>query len=294
LAIGSPYGFENTVTAGIVSAKSRSLPDDTYVPFIQTDVAVNPGNSGGPLFNQRGEVIGINSQIYSQTGGYQGLSFAVPIDVAMKVEQQLVATGKVTRGRLGISVQEVDQLLADSFNLPKPEGALVNAVEKDGPAAKAGLQPGDVILQIGNAHIGHSGDLPEQVAEIKPGTTVPLQIIRQGRPTTLSVTVGEAKDAKVTANASAAPDKGRLGLAVRPLQPEEKRQSGLPGGLVVMDSSGPAAKAGIQPGDVILSLNGTPVSSAQELRTLVDRAGKHVALLVQRDDAKIFVPLDLG
>lgn len=200
LAIGSPYGFENTVTAGIVSAKSRSLPDDTYVPFIQTDVAVNPGNSGGPLFNQRGEVIGINSQIYSQTGGYQGLSFAVPIDVAMKVEQQLVSTGKVTRGRLGIAVQEVDQSLADSFKLPKPEGALVNSVEDGGPAAKAGLQPGDVILQIGDARIDRSGDLPEQVADIKPGSTVPLQIIRQGKPTTLTVTVGAAKDAKVASS----------------------------------------------------------------------------------------------
>lgn len=294
LAIGSPYGFENTVTAGIVSAKSRSLPDDTYVPFIQTDVAVNPGNSGGPLFNQRGEVIGINSQIYSQTGGYQGLSFAIPIDVAMKVEQQLVATGKVTRGRLGIAVQEVDQSLAESFKLPKPEGALVNSVEQGGPAAKAGLQPGDVILQIGDARIDRSGDLPEQVAEIKPGTTVPLHIIRQGKPTTLSVTVGAAKDMKVASNEKAAPDQGRLGLAVRPLQPEEKRQSGLPGGLVVMDVGGPSAKVGIQPGDVILSLNGTPVSSVQELRTLVDRAGKHVALLVQRDDTKIFVPVDLG
>ena len=294
LAIGSPYGFENTVTAGIVSAKSRSLPDDTYVPFIQTDVAVNPGNSGGPLFNQRGEVIGINSQIYSQTGGYQGLSFAVPIDVAMKVEQQLVSTGKVTRGRLGIAVQEVDQSLADSFKLPKPEGALVNSVEDGGPAAKAGLQPGDVILQIGDARIDRSGDLPEQVADIKPGSTVPLQIIRQGKPTTLTVTVGAAKEAKVASNEKAAPDQGRLGLAVRPLQPEEKRQNGLPGGLVVMDVTGPSAKVGIQPGDVILSLNGTPVSSVQELRTLVDRAGKHVALLVQRDDTKIFVPVDLG
>ncbi|MFS2103125.1 DegQ family serine endoprotease [Ralstonia sp. Ralssp135] len=294
LAIGSPYGFENTVTAGIVSAKSRSLPDDTYVPFIQTDVAVNPGNSGGPLFNQRGEVIGINSQIYSQTGGYQGLSFAVPIDVAMKVEQQLVSTGKVTRGRLGVAVQEVDQSLADSFKLPKPEGALVNSVEDGGPAAKAGLQPGDVILQIGDAHIDRSGDLPEQVADIKPGSTVPLQIIRQGKQTTLTVTVGAAKDAKVASSEKAAPDQGRLGLAVRPLQPEEKRQNGLPGGLVVMDVTGPAAKVGIQPGDVILSLNGTPVSSVQELRTLVDRAGKHVALLVQRDDTKIFVPVDLG
>ncbi|MCT7298573.1 DegQ family serine endoprotease [Ralstonia sp. CHL-2022] len=294
LAIGSPYGFENTVTAGIVSAKSRSLPDDTYVPFIQTDVAVNPGNSGGPLFNQRGQVIGINSQIYSQTGGYQGLSFAVPIDVAMKVEQQLVSTGKVTRGRLGIAVQEVDQSLADSFKLPKPEGALVNSVEDGGPAAKAGLQPGDVILQIGDARIDRSGDLPEQVADIKPGSTVPLQIIRQGKPTTLTVTVGAAKDAKVASSEKAAPDQGRLGLAVRPLQPEEKRQNGLPGGLVVMDVTGPAAKVGIQPGDVILSLNGTPVSSVQELRTLADRAGKHVALLVQRDDTKIFVPVDLG
>jgi serine protease Do len=294
VAIGSPYGFENTVTAGIVSAKSRSLPDDTYVPFIQTDVAVNPGNSGGPLFNLRGEVIGINSQIYSQTGGYQGLSFAVPIDVAMKVEQQLVATGKVTRGRLGIAVQEVDQSLADSFKLPKPEGALVNSVEDGGPAAKAGLQPGDVILQINGVHIDRSGDLPEQVADIKPGTTVPLQVMRQGKPVTLSVTVGAAKDAKVASSDKAAPNQGRLGLAVRPLQPEEKRQSGLAGGLVVMDASGPAAKVGIQPGDVILSLNGTPVSSVQELRTLVDRAGKHVALLVQRDDTKIFVPVDLG
>ena len=294
LAIGSPYGFENTVTAGIVSAKSRSLPDDTYVPFIQTDVAVNPGNSGGPLFNQRGEVIGINSQIYSQTGGYQGLSFAVPIDVAMKVERQLVSTGKVSRGRLGIAVQEVDQSLADSFKLPKPEGALVNSVEDGGPAAKAGLQPGDVILQIGDARIDRSGDLPEQVADIKPGSTVPLQIIRQGKPTTLTVTVGAAKEAKVASNEKAAPDQGRLGLAVRPLQPEEKRQNGLPGGLVVMDVTGPSAKVGIQPGDVILSLNGTPVSSVQELRTLVDRAGKHVALLVQRDDTKIFVPVDLG
>ena len=294
LAIGSPYGFENTVTAGIVSAKSRSLPDDTYVPFIQTDVAVNPGNSGGPLFNQRGEVIGINSQIYSQTGGYQGLSFAVPIDVAMKVEQQLVSTGKVTRGRLGIAVQEVDQSLADSFKLPRPEGALVNSVEDGGPAAKAGLQPGDVILQIGGARIDRSGDLPEQVADIKPGSTVPLQIIRQGKPTTLTVTIGAAKDTKVASSEKAAPDQGRLGLAVRPLQPEEKRQNGLPGGLVVMDVTGPSAKVGIQPGDVILSLNGTPVSSVQELRTLVDRAGKHVALLVQRDDTKIFVPVDLG
>ncbi|CAG9185161.1 DegQ family serine endoprotease [Cupriavidus pampae] len=294
VAIGSPYGFENTVTAGIVSAKSRSLPDDTYVPFIQTDVAVNPGNSGGPLFNQRGEVIGINSQIYSQTGGYQGLSFAIPINVASKVEEQLLAHGKVTRGRLGISVQEVNQALAQSFNLPKPTGALVNSVEPDGPAAKAGLKPGDVIVQLGNDVIDHSGDLPEHVADIKPGTETQLKVIRKGEPLTLSVKVGTSKDSAVAQKANLNDASGKLGLAVRPLTPNEKRDSGIEGGLVVEDVAGPAARVGIQPGDVILSLNGTPISSADQLKTLVSKSGKQVALLVQRDDARIFIPLDLG
>jgi len=294
LAIGSPYGFENTVTAGIVSAKSRSLPDDTYVPFIQTDVAVNPGNSGGPLFNQRGEVIGINSQIYSQTGGYQGLSFAIPINVATKIEQQLVAHGKVTRGRLGISVQEVNQALAQSFGLPKPSGALVNSVEVDSPAAKAGLKPGDVIVQLDNEVIDHSGDLPEHVADIKPGTDTSLKIIRKGQPMTLSVKVGAAKEESVAQKGGDNQAGGRLGLAVRQLTPAEKRQSGIEGGLVVEDVAGPAARVGIQPGDVILSLNGTPIGSADQLRALVAKSGKQVALLVQRDEARIFIPLDLG
>ena len=294
LAIGSPYGFENTVTAGIVSAKSRSLPDDTYVPFIQTDVAVNPGNSGGPLFNQRGEVIGINSQIYSQNGGYQGLSFAIPINVATKVEQQLVAHGKVTRGRLGISVQEVNQALAQSFGLPKPSGALVNSVEADSPAAKAGLKPGDVIVQLDNDVIDHSGDLPEHVADIKPGTDTMLKIIRKGQPMTLSVKVGAAKEESVAQKGGDNQAGGRLGLAVRSLTPAEKRQSGIEGGLVVEDVAGPAARVGIQPGDVILSLNGTPIGSADQLRALVAKSGKQVALLVQRDEARIFIPLDLG
>ncbi|WP_354679633.1 PDZ domain-containing protein, partial [Cupriavidus plantarum] len=294
VAIGSPYGFENTVTAGIVSAKSRSLPDDTYVPFIQTDVAVNPGNSGGPLFNQRGEVIGINSQIYSQTGGYQGLSFAIPINVATKVEQQLVAHGKVTRGRLGISVQEVNQALAQSFNLPKPAGALVNSVEPDSPAAKAGLKPGDVIVQLGDDVIDHSGDLPEHVADIKPGTETQLKVIRKGEPLTLAVKVGTAKESAVAQKGNPNDAGGKLGLAVRPLTPNEKRDSGIDGGLVVEDVAGPAARVGIQPGDVILSLNGTPISSADQLKSLVSKAGKQVALLVQRDDARIFIPLDLG
>lgn len=294
LAIGSPYGFENTVTAGIVSAKSRSLPDDTYVPFIQTDVAVNPGNSGGPLFNQRGEVIGINSQIYSQTGGYQGLSFAIPINVATKVEEQLVAHGKVTRGRLGISVQEVNQALAQSFGLPKPAGALVNSIEADSPAAKAGLKPGDVIVALDGEVIDHSGDLPEHVADIKPGTETKLKIIRKGEPMTLTVKVGTARDQAVAQKGTGSETGGKLGLAVRPLTPAEKRESGIDGGLVVEDVTGPAARVGIQPGDVILSLNGTPIASADQLRALVAKSGKHVALLVQRDDARIFIPVDIG
>ncbi len=294
LAIGSPYGFENTVTAGIVSAKSRSLPDDTYVPFIQTDVAVNPGNSGGPLFNQRGEVIGINSQIYSQTGGYQGLSFAIPINVAKKVEQQLVEHGKVTRGRLGISVQEVNQALAQSFNLPKPAGALVNAVEPDSPAAKAGVKPGDVIVQLGDDVIDHSGDLPEHVADLEPGTETRLKVIRKGEPMALTVKIGAVKETSVAQGKNGGEAGGRLGLAVRPLTPAEKRDSGIDGGLVVEDVTGPAARVGIQPGDVILSLNGTPIASAEQLRALVSKSGKQVALLVQRDDARIFIPLDLG
>lgn len=294
LAIGSPYGFENTVTAGIVSAKSRSLPDDTYVPFIQTDVAVNPGNSGGPLFNQRGEVIGINSQIYSQTGGYQGLSFAIPIDVATKVQQQLVAHGKVTRGRLGIGVQEVNQALAQSFGLPKPSGALVNTVEPDGPAAKAGLKPGDVIVQIGNVAVDRSGDLPERVADMKPGTETALKIIRKGQPMTLTVKIGTATDPVVAQKGDRAESGGKLGLAVRPLSPAEQRQSGITGGLLVQDVSGPAARVGIQPGDVILAFNGTPISSVEQLRSLAAKSGKDVALLVQRDDTQIFVPIELG
>lgn len=294
LAIGSPYGFENTVTAGIVSAKSRSLPDDTYVPFIQTDVAVNPGNSGGPLFNQRGEVIGINSQIYSQTGGYQGLSFAIPINVAKKVEQQLVEHGKVTRGRLGISVQEVNQALAQSFNLPKPAGALVNSVEPDSPAAKAGVKAGDVIVQLGDDVIDHSGDLPEHVADLQPGTETRLKVIRKGEPMALTVKIGAVKETSVAQGKNGGEAGGRLGLAVRPLTPAEKRDSGIDGGLVVEDVTGPAARVGIQPGDVILSLNGTPIASAEQLRALVSKSGKQVALLVQRDDARIFIPLDLG
>ena len=294
LAIGSPFGFENSATAGIVSAKSRSLPDEGYVSFLQTDVAVNPGNSGGPLFNLGGEVIGINSQIYSRTGGYQGLSFAIPIDVAMKVEQQIVQNGKVERGRLGVGIQEVSQSLADSFGLKKPAGALVGSVLKDGPAAKAGLEPGDIILKLNGKEIASSNELPPQIADLKPGTSAKLEVWRKGGTREMTVTLGRLKDAKLASDSTGGAAQGRLGLAVRPLTPEERKQADVSGGLLVEEVTGAAARAGIQPGDVILSLNGEPVSGVEQLRALVAKAGKHAALLVQRDEAKIFVPVDLG
>jgi len=293
LAIGSPYGFENSVTSGIVSAKSRSLPDGTYIPFIQTDVAVNPGNSGGPLFNMKGEVIGINAQIFSHTGGYQGLSFAVPIELAVKVKDQLQQFGKVSRGRLGVTIQEVNQQLADSFGLKRPAGALVAAVEEDGPAAKAGIKAGDVILKFNGHAISSSAELPAQVADVKPGARASLEILRNGAAKVIEVTVGELKGAKVAAADSPDQDHGRLGLALRPLAPEERQQAGAQG-LMVEAASGPAARAGIQAGDLLLAVNGTPVQSVEQLRSLVAKSGKTMALLIQRDEGKIFVPVDLG
>ncbi len=293
LAIGSPFGFENSATAGIVSAQSRTLPDEGYVPFLQTDVAVNPGNSGGPLFDAAGQVIGINSQIYSRSGGYMGVSFAIPIDVAMKVEQQLVAHGKVIRGRLGVTIQNVNQSLGESFGLAKPAGALVSSVEKGGPAAKAGLQPGDVILALNGKEISGSSDLPPRVADLPPGTSARLEVWRDRRRHEIEVRVGEAKDATAVATHEHGAH-GRLGLAVRPLTPEERQQAGVKGGVVVEDVQGPAARAGIQPGDVVLALNGTRVANVEQLRGLAAKSDKHVALLVQRGEARIFVPIDLG
>jgi serine protease Do len=293
LAIGAPFGFENSATAGIVSAKGRSLPNEGYVPFIQTDVAVNPGNSGGPLFNMAGEVVGINSQIYSRTGGYMGVSFAIPINVAMSVEQQLREHGTVTRGRIGIGIQDVNQSLAESFGLPKPEGALVSSVDADGPAGKAGIKAGDVILKFDGKAIDSSSELPVQVAATKPGTKSTIEVWRNGGRKDIAVTVGELKGNETVA-AAGATHGGRLGLAVHPLTPEEKSQSGIGNGLVVDSVNGPAEAAGIQPGDVVLSVNGTPVRSVGQLRSLVDHANKHVAVLVQRGDTRIFVPIDLG
>jgi len=298
LAIGSPFGFENSVTAGVVSAKGRALPDDSAVPFIQTDVAVNPGNSGGPLFNARGEVVGINSQIYSRSGGYQGVSFAIPIEVAQRVRQQIQATGHASHARLGVTVQEVNQALADSFGLDRPQGALVAEVQPGSPAARAGLKSGDVIRSVDGHAIVGSGDLPARITESSPGAQVRLQVWRKGRSQELVATLGDAADARHAAKADAggasAPAQGRLGLALRPLAPDEQRQAGVEGGLLVEQAGGAAARAGVQPGDVLLALNGTPAQGIAQLREQLAHAGKSVALLVLRGSHRIFVPVRLG
>jgi len=294
-AIGSPFGLENTVTAGIISAKSRSLPDETYVPFIQTDVAINPGNSGGPLFNMAGEVIGINSQIYSRTGGYMGLSFAVPIEVAMKVKTDLQKYGKVSRGRLGVTIQGVSQELADSFGLKKAQGALVSAVEARSPADKAGIKTGDIILAVDGRDIENSIDLPRVIGESRPGTAVTLKIWRQGETRELRASLGEAPAEKVArADSESKAKPSKLGLAVRPLTEEERKQIEAEGGLLVEQSEGPAARAGVQPGDVILAFNNQPVKTVDQLRRLVDRSRGSIALLIQREGNKIYVPIRLS
>ncbi|HEV3181445.1 MAG TPA: DegQ family serine endoprotease [Steroidobacteraceae bacterium] len=294
LAIGAPFGFENSATAGIVSAKGRTL-DSGYVPFIQTDVPINPGNSGGPLFNMRGEVVGINSQIYSRSGGYMGVSFSIPIDVAMQVGQQLQTTGHVTRGKLGVVIQNVTQGLADSFGLPQPEGALVSSVEKGGPAEHAGIQAGDVILKLNGQVLKDSTELPVQIAAIAPGTGVELEVWRDHATRTVNVKLGAMEDKRTaSADAGSHNDGGKLGLAVRPLTEQEQRQGNVKGGLVVERASGPAAEAGIQPGDVVLAANGSPINNAEDLRGAVEKSKGHIALLIQRGDARLFVPVRVG
>jgi len=264
------------------------------VPFIQTDVPINPGNSGGPLFNMRGEVVGINSQIYSRSGGYMGVSFSIPIDVAMQVGQQLQTTGHVTRGKLGVVIQNVTQGLADSFGLPQPEGALVSSVEKGGPAERAGIEPGDVILKLNGEPLKDSTELPVQIASVSPGTTVELQIWRNHGTRDVSVKLGTASETRSAANTPAHEGSGKLGLAVRPLTQDEQRQSNTKAGLLVERASGPAADAGIQPGDVVLAANGAPVMSAEQLRSAVERSKGHIALLIQRGDTRLFVPVRVG
>ena len=293
VAIGSPFGFENSVSAGIVSAKSRSLPDSSYVNFLQTDVAVNPGNSGGPLFNLAGEVIGINSQIYSRTGGFQGISFAIPIEVALNVKDQIVSHGKVTRGKLGVVVQEVNATLAESFGLDRPRGALVASVEPGSAGEKGGLKVGDIILSYDGKPIERSSDLPMLVGDTKPGQRASMEVWRKGGKTTLAVAPAAA-EAEAVAASDDEGRSGRLGLAVRPLTPEERARNEGQGGLLVERVAGPAARAGVMPGDLVLSFNGNPVKSVDELREHVSKGGKRAALLIQRNDRQLFVPIEMG
>jgi serine protease Do len=295
LAIGEPFGLEETATAGIVSAKGRSLPGDGYVPFIQTDAAVNPGNSGGPLFDANGNVVGINAQIYSNSGGYQGVSFAIPINLAVQVKDQIVKTGKVAHARLGVEVQTLDQSLADSFKMKAPNGALVAKVEPDSAAAQAGVKVGDVILKFNENPIVDAGQLSARVGSAAPGDKASLEIWRDGKEMMLNVTIGSAGPVETagTAGADASPQT-RLGLALRPLNPDERQQAGVSGGLVVEDVRGHAADAGIQPGDVVLSVDGTPVQSVAQLRKMVQEHDKQVALLIQRGNSRLFVPVTLG
>jgi serine protease Do len=292
LAIGAPFGFENSVTAGIVSAKGRSLPQENYVPFIQTDVAVNPGNSGGPLFNMNGEVVGMNSQIISRSGGYMGLSFAIPIDVAMDVAQQLKTTGKVNRGRLGVLIQEVTSDLADSFGLKKPEGALVAEVEPGSPADKAGVQVSDIILGFNGHAVKNSIDLPRMVGATKPGTRVKLSVWRKGAMKELEVTVGAMPEDKKTAEAPVAKKSNRAGLTVAELGAAQKKALGISSGVLVEDVSGSAARAGIEAGDVILAVNNQEVNTPEELNRLLE-GRQRVALLVKRGESAHYVSLRL-
>lgn len=298
LAIGSPYGFEQTATSGIVSAKGRSLPGDAVVPFIQTDAAVNPGNSGGPLFDGQGAVVGINAQIYSQSGGFQGLSFAIPIDVALKVKSEIVATGQARHARLGVQVQDLDQALASSFGLAQPDGALVAQVAPDSAAAKAGLKAGDVITAVNGEPIQRSGSLSSLIGLSAPGEKATLKVWRDKAWREIEVRLGHADEP--ARQADAGPDAtpgGRLGLALRPLNAEERRQVELArgdAGMVVDEVGGPAERAGVEAGDVLLAINGRPVQSIEQVRKQLEGAPKQVALLLLRDGQRIFVPVRLG
>lgn len=295
IAMGSPYGFGNSLMAGIVSAKGRVLRDGSYVPYIQTDMAADLGDSGGPLFNTKGEVIGINSQTYAGSGSYYGLSFAIPIDLATKIQDQLVRYGKVTRGRIGVTIQEVDQPLARSFGMDHPKGALVSSVDMDGPAAKAGIEAGDVILKVDGKPIDGATDLTSHVAQLKPGTEAKFEVWRNGSAKRLTITIGEMPASRLaSAGDSNLASQPRLGVSVRALTKAEQQDAGVKGGLLVKEVDGSAAEAGVERGDVILALNNTPVKSAEELRAMLGKSEKVVALLVMRQDAKIYIPVKLG
>jgi serine protease Do len=303
VAIGSPFGFENTVTAGIVSAKGRSLPQENFVPFIQTDVAINPGNSGGPLFNMRGEVVGVNSQIYSRTGGFMGLSFAIPIDVALDIQKQLREKGRVARGRIGVVIQEVTRDLATSFGLDRPRGALVNSVEKGSPADKAGVEATDIILAFDGKPVESSSDLPRLVGSTRPGSQSTLDVWRKGQPRKLNITVAELQEDRVAASAPASRAKpqaeapaNRLGLVVGELSPEQKKGLSLSHGLVVTDVR-PDSKADVRKGDVLLTLvhkgQHTELKSVEQFNKLLAGLDKNavITLQVRRGESTAFVTI---
>jgi serine protease Do len=296
-AIGSPFGFDNTITAGIVSAKGRNFPNESFVPYIQTDVAVNPGNSGGPLLNLRGEVVGINSMIYTRTGGYMGVSFAIPIEVAMDVAQQLRASGRVRRGRLGVTIQELTPELARSFRIPDAAGVLVTGVEKDSPAGRAGLQAGDVIRVYNKEVIDDATELPRLVAATEPGSPAQLEIWRGGQSRQVRVTVGEHLTAEVPVPKPAKAVSGnRLGLKLRALTAAESKALDIPFGLIIESVSGPAATTRIQPGDVITRVGQTALTSAEQFQQLLAarERGDPVALLVRRGEDALFVVVNVA
>ncbi|MDQ6685004.1 MAG: Do family serine endopeptidase [Pseudomonadota bacterium] len=295
LAIGAPYGLEQTATSGIVSAKGRSLPRGGSVPFIQTDAAVNPGNSGGPLFDGGGAVVGINSQIYSMSGGFQGVSFAIPINVALKVKDQIVATGKAAHGRLGVTVQDLNQSLADSFGMARIEGALVSNVAAGSAAEKAGIKSGDVITAVNGDPVLTNGQLSSLIGMSAPGDRVVLDVWRERASRKVEARLGGAEEsAKVLAEAKASSDRSQLGLSLRPLTGQERKLAKVDGGLIVEEVDGAAARAGVEAGDVLLAINGKPVQSLEQVKSVLATKPKSVALLVQRDGEKIFVPVKLG
>lgn len=294
VAIGSPFGFTNSVSQGIVSAIGRSLPGEDIVPFIQTDVSVNPGNSGGPLFNMNGEVVGINSQIYSRSGGYMGLSFAIPIDLAMKIKEDLLKHGVVRRGRLGITIQDVSPEHARSFELAKAGGALITSVEKNGPAGRAGLQIGDIILKFNGKDMANIDELVRAVADTAPGSSAKLLVWRNGAAREMTVSLGTAEADRRTKEEEPSgkpPVPGQIGLTLRELSRDEQRAMQTDGVLIVEAVSELAAESGIQPGDIIIAINSKRVSTAGQFRTELAKAGKHAAVLVQRQGSMMFIPL---
>ena len=299
LAIGSPFGFDHTVTAGIVSGTGRNLPGESYVPFIQTDVAINPGNSGGPLFNLDGEVVGINSQIFTRSGGFMGLSFAIPIDVAMNVANQLRTTGTVARGWLGVAIQEVNRDLAESFGLERPAGALIAQVIDGGPAAKSGLHVGDIILSVDGQAIDMSADLPHLIGSIKPNTETTLGIARDGERETVTVEIGALPEEDEGAAAGTQPEKtsNRLGVKVSALSRDQMRSLDVSEGVVIMEiQSGPAAMIGLRPGDVITHLNNQAVDSVSTFARIADELPKNrsVSMRVLRDGRASFITFKLA